>query len=80
MIALNVLGRGSSIGALSLCYVYSAELFPTVIRNVGLGSSSLWVRSGKPLMLAGTNNLTVGMIDWFWYLVVWVFLLAFEGI
>ena len=45
MIALNVLGRGSSIGALSLCYVYSAEVFPTVTRNVGLGSSSLWVNN-----------------------------------
>jgi hypothetical protein len=44
IVALNIFGRGSSIGALCICYVYSAEIFPTVIRNVGIGSSSVWVR------------------------------------
>ena len=43
IVALNIFGRGSSVGALCLCYIYSAEIFPTVIRNVGVGSSSLWV-------------------------------------
>ena len=43
IVALNIIGRGSSIGNLALCYVYTAELFPTVARNVGIGSSSLWV-------------------------------------
>ena len=42
-ILLNVFGRGCSTGTLCLCYVYSAEIYPTVIRNVGIGSSSLWV-------------------------------------
>ena len=40
---MNILGRASSIGTLALCYVYSAEVFPTVVRNVGIGSSSVWV-------------------------------------
>ena len=43
IVALNILGRGCSIGCLALCYVYSAEVFPTVTRNVGIGSSSVWV-------------------------------------
>ena len=43
IVALNIFGRGSSIGALCICYIYSAEIFPTVIRNVGIGSSSVWV-------------------------------------
>ncbi len=44
---LNVLGRGSSNGCLCLCYVYSAEIYPTVIRNAGIGSSSFWVKQKK---------------------------------
>ena len=48
IVALNIFGRGSSIGALCICYVYSAEIFPTVIRNVGIGSSSVWVRYKSP--------------------------------
>ena len=48
-ILLNVLGRGCSTGTLCVCYVYSAEVYPTVVRNIGLGSSSLWV-SNLPVM------------------------------
>ena len=44
IVTLNILGRASSIGCLALCYVYSAEVFPTVVRNVGIGSSSVWVK------------------------------------
>lgn len=46
IVALNIAGRGCSIGTLAVCYVYSAEIFPTVIRNVGIGSSSVWARIG----------------------------------
>ena len=27
-------------------FVYAVEIFPTVIRNVGLGSASVWARVG----------------------------------
>ena len=40
---LNVIGRACATGTLSLCYVISAEIYPTVVRNIGLGSSSFWV-------------------------------------
>ncbi len=48
-VLLNVIGRGSSNGCLCLCYVYSAEIYPTVIRNAGIGSSSFWARVGPML-------------------------------
>ena len=44
IVVLNILGRISAISTLAVCYIYSAEVFPTVIRNVGLGSSSFWAR------------------------------------
>ena len=43
---LNLLGRISAINTLAVCYVYSAEVFPTVVRTAGLGSSSFWARVG----------------------------------
>jgi len=53
-VLLNVLGRGTSNGCLCLCYVYSAEIYPTVIRNVGVGTSSFWVCIHKPA--SGLNH------------------------
>ena len=55
IVALNILGRGCSVGCLSLCYVLAAEVFPTITRNVGLGSSSLWVK--RPSLWALSNVL-----------------------
>ena len=59
IVVLNILGRASSTGTLSVCYIYSAEIFPTVIRNVGVGSSSVWARIGPMLApyIAALNYL-----------------------
>ena len=57
IVTLNILGRASSIGTLALCYVYSAEVFPTVVRNVGIGSSSVWVSIFAILMY--TSSITI---------------------
>ena len=59
IVVLNILGRASSTGTLSVCYIYSAEIFPTVIRNVGVGSSSVWARVGPMLApyIAALNYL-----------------------
>ena len=46
MLVLNLLGRISAINTLAVCYVYSAEVFPTIVRTAGLGSSSFWARVG----------------------------------
>ena len=51
IVVLNILGRISAISTLAVCYIYSAEVFPTVIRNVGLGSSSFWARVGRKTTL-----------------------------
>merc|ERR1712212_1348928 len=46
ILVMNILGRISAINTLAVCYIYSAEVFPTVVRNIGLGSSSFWARIG----------------------------------
>jgi len=60
---LNILGRASSIGTLALCYVYSAEVFPTVVRNVGIGSSSVWARVGPILVPYVAENAYLKEIE-----------------
>ena len=44
ILIMNILGRIGAINTLAVCYIYSAEVFPTVIRTTGLGSSSFWAR------------------------------------
>ncbi|XP_014663311.1 PREDICTED: organic cation transporter protein-like [Priapulus caudatus] len=34
----------ASSGTYGICYLYSGELYPTVVRNIGLGSNSTWAR------------------------------------
>ena len=58
LITLNVLGRVSAMGTLAICYVASAETFPTVIRNIGVGSSSFWARVG-PMIAPFVASLKV---------------------
>ncbi|XP_045198863.2 organic cation transporter protein-like [Mercenaria mercenaria] len=43
---LAMLGKIGASAAFSMVYVYSAELFPTVVRNAGMGSSSCLARVG----------------------------------
>jgi len=63
IVTLNILGRASSIGTLALCYVYSAEVFPTVVRNVGIGSSSVWARVGPILVPYVAENAYLKEIE-----------------
>jgi len=58
IVVLNLAGRVFSIGTLAVCYIYSSEIFPTVVRNVGLGSSSLWARVG-PMVAPFVASLKV---------------------
>jgi len=44
--ALAQIGRFAITGSFSMVFVYAVEIFPTVIRNVGLGSASVWARVG----------------------------------
>jgi MFS family permease len=44
---LAALGLFAMSVAFPTAYLYAAELFPTVVRNVGLGSSSMCARFGS---------------------------------
>ena len=39
-----MLGKFFCSAAFAIVYVYAAELFPTVVRNVGVGSASMCAR------------------------------------
>eukprot|EP00092_Neocalanus_flemingeri_P029890 GFUD01032455.1.p1 GENE.GFUD01032455.1~~GFUD01032455.1.p1 ORF type:complete len:556 (+),score=67.08 GFUD01032455.1:172-1839(+) len=44
---LAQIGRFTITGSFSMVFVYAVEIFPTVVRNVGLGSSSMFARIGS---------------------------------
>ena len=46
LIMLTMIGKFAITSAFGIIYVFSAELFPTVIRNTGLGAASFWARIG----------------------------------
>ncbi|XP_067674157.1 organic cation transporter protein-like [Haliotis asinina] len=45
-VALSMVGKFGAAGAFAIVYVYTAELFPTVVRNSGVGVSSFFARIG----------------------------------
>ena len=49
LIALALIGKCCITGAFDTIYVWSAEIYPTVVRNSGMGSSSAVARVGSML-------------------------------
>ena len=45
-LTLAIIGKGGSAAAFGIIYVYSMELYPTVVRNGGMGLSSCIARVG----------------------------------
>ena len=45
-VILAMLGKIGAAAAFAVIYVWSAELYPTVVRNVGMGASSSCARIG----------------------------------
>ena len=45
-VALANIGKFGVSAAFAVIYVWSAELFPTMVRNSGMGSSSMMARVG----------------------------------
>ncbi|KAF5908909.1 solute carrier family 22 member 6-like, partial [Clarias magur] len=59
--SLAVLGKGCLAAAFSCCYLYSGELYPTVVRQNGMGWVSMMARLGAmvaPLVLLLPETVT----------------------
>ncbi|XP_048771493.2 organic cation transporter protein-like [Ostrea edulis] len=61
-LTLAILGKIGSAGAFGVVYVFSAELFPTVVRNAGMGACSCVARVGGMLApyVASSGDLVGG--------------------
>ncbi|KAM5172147.1 organic cation/carnitine transporter 2-like [Mantella aurantiaca] len=80
-IMLVMLGKFGITSAFSMVYVYTAELYPTVVRNMGIGASSMASRLGSilspyfvylgaydrhlPFVLMGSLTVLVGIFTLF---------------
>ncbi|XP_012937969.1 organic cation transporter protein [Aplysia californica] len=64
-ITLSMIGRFGNAAAFAIIYVFSAELFPTVMRNSGMGSSSFFARIGGMLSpyIADLGELVEGDVS-----------------
>ena len=49
LIVLALMGKSCITGAFGTVYQFSAETYPTVVRNAGMGSSSAVARVGSML-------------------------------
>lgn len=56
MVALAMMAKLAITSSYGAIYVFTAEQFPTVIRNVGLGASSTFARIGG-VMAPYVNHL-----------------------
>lgn len=46
IVVLAMIGKLCITGTFAVMYVWSSEIYPTVVRSVGVGSSSVWARLG----------------------------------
>ena len=62
--ALALTGKASVVSCFCIIFIYSSELFPTVIRTVGMGCCAFWGRVGSLLapqillLVSISNNFT----------------------
>ncbi|XP_016952790.1 organic cation transporter protein [Drosophila biarmipes] len=79
IIACAMIGKLAITSSYGTIYIFSAEQFPTVVRNVGLGASSMVARVGGilapylkllgeiwrplPLIICGALSLTAGLLS-----------------
>jgi OCT family organic cation transporter-like MFS transporter 4/5 len=77
-VILGVLGKGCITASFALVYFYTAEVYPTNMRSVGLGTSSTFARVGAiiapfvaefkglgesgPLIICGAISLIAGLL------------------
>ncbi|XP_064613192.1 organic cation transporter protein-like [Liolophura sinensis] len=58
-LALSLIGKFSTAGLFSVVFLYTAELYPTVIRNVGCGACAFWMRAAG---VAAPQILRLGFV------------------
>ncbi|XP_026848874.1 organic cation transporter protein [Drosophila persimilis] len=79
IVACAMIGKLAITASYGTIYIFSAEQFPTVVRNVGLGASSMVARVGGilapylkllgeiwqplPLIICGALSLTAGLLS-----------------
>lgn len=59
--ALALIGKASIVSCFCIIFIYSSEVFPTVIRTVGVGTCAFWGRVGSllaPQIRLLVNKLT----------------------
>lgn len=67
--ALALTGKASVVSCFCIIFIYSSELFPTVIRTVGMGCCAFWGRVGSLLapqillLVSISNNFTQYVYD-----------------
>eukprot|EP00095_Tigriopus_kingsejongensis_P012121 maker-scaffold97_size377342-snap-gene-2.15 protein:Tk12121 transcript:maker-scaffold97_size377342-snap-gene-2.15-mRNA-1 annotation:"hypothetical protein LOTGIDRAFT_108526" len=61
---LTLIGKFGGSAAFALVYLYTAELYPTSLRNTAIGTSSMMARLGSLCapILAGISPLTIPMV------------------
>ena len=77
IIGLTLTGKFGASACFAIVYLYTAELYPTIIRNSGLGTASMAARIGGiaapllagmsgpiPLVIMGSCSLVAGILAW----------------
>lgn len=66
---LAMIGKLGSAAAFAVIYVFSAELYPTVVRNAGMGASSCCARIGGILAPYVADSVILCIANFRFYIV-----------